>query len=666
MRTIIINTLGSELRHNPLFYMPFREDRMHWIEKSLKSIKGCVQEISAYQSEQGKIQDYHVVILVSLTKFRDTELKNIRQTYEDLLFAYLNQYLLQPLCQQQIPPAAASVVYVIEKLRDGEGHVELEREYDHIFGFTPDMQEMPSLQIVTEDGDITLDLSELFGDVLTSYRESFTNQHRYDATIQDNHALEILRRKLRDQTASWQTCTYTPVGLAETVQLPVQKVDYCPRTTDWDMFSVDMQINLSEHLATTGDSTQWKLNLEPHEPAEICKRLTRAVCRVNYLKEEAPKVGYYPLQVPPMTDVRQDIQTEIWGKLREGDALPGVQEAFDYQKSGQTSEKKTGFVKAIWHKLRDAWVRVLHAKKQFEVLYRSLQDQYAPKQAEKEQSAILNVCAKVFGDWRRQVLSRKPQHRQDATEEQLPTFDAALYENELAQAQQEWGAASAQQLADYTDLRQEAEEIRADFNKAFRLWPEGSLNPTGKFCIYSIVLAVIFLVQMMVPYIGITMSQEGVELSRYVHFLLSLAMFTGLYLVGVFFWLNALGKQLQGYNHKLYVLIRRSGERRRDSIVHAVELYGRVLPKCTLCHEKLEYLRRIHETNLQRKERYNTHMQQLDKASELLTELLTLLRLPVNVDSKEIKAKGQIDYQYPPSAPVNVPYYTFMSDKWGG
>lgn len=666
MRTIIINTLGSELRHNPLFYMPFREDRMHWIEKSLKHIDGCVQEISAYQNEQGKIQDYHVVILVSLTKFKDTELKNIRQTYEDLLFAYLNRYLLSPLCQQQIPPAAASVVYVIEKLRDGEGHVELEREFDHIFGFTPDMRELPGLQIVTKDGDITLDLSELFGDVLSSYQKSLGNQQQYDARIEENHALELLRRKLRDQTAGMQACSYTPVGLAETVQLPVQKVEYCPRTTDWDMFSVDMQINLSEHLAASVDSTHWKLNLVPNEPSEICRRLTRAICRVKYLKEEAPKVSFYPLEVPPMTDTPQDIQTEIWGKLREGNVMPGVQEAYAYQQSGKKAEEPTSFGKRLWDKLRNAWVRVLHAKRQFEALYQSLQEQYAPEKAEKEQTAILDTCAKVFGSWRRQVLSRKPKQQPEAKEEQLPTFDATQYERELADAQQEWGAASAQQLADYTDLRQEAEVIRADFNKAFRLWPEGPLNPTTKFCIYSIVLALVFLLQMMVPYIGTTMSQEGVELSRYVHFLLSLALFAGLYLVGVFIWLNALGKQLQKYNHALYLLIQASSQRRRESIVRAVELYGRILPKCTLSHEKLMQLQRIHETNLQRKERYNTHLQYLDKAEELLGELMTLLRLPSEVDSKEIKVKGQINYQYPPSSPVNVSFYIFMSEQWGG
>ena len=53
-------------------------------------------------------------------------------------------------------------------------------------------------------------------------------------------------------------------------------------------------------------------------------------------------------------------------------------------------------------------------------------------------------------------------------------------------------------------------------------------------------------------------------------------------------------------------------------------------------------------------------------AEELLGELMTLLRLPSEVDSKEIKVKGQINYQYPPSSPVNVSFYIFMSEQWGG
>ena len=248
---------------------------------------------------------------------------------------------------------------------------------------------------------------------------------------------------------------------------------------------------------------------------------------------------------------------------------------------------------------------------------------------------------------------------------QMPEFDQVAYEKQLSQAQQKWGEAAVEQLEDYTDVREEAEKVKADFRKAYRLWPDGQFNATSKFCVYSAVLAALFILQMLIPYMGITMGRDGAQLSGYVNFALSLGTFVVLYAVGVLIWLRAMCRQLRKYTIKMHDLLQKSHSRRKASIINAVASYGSVLPQCTLCYEKLQYLRQIHEENLQRKERYNSHMQLLNKAEELLYELCTRLRLSAARGTGIVRADGGINFEQPPSHPENVPYYVFMSEKWG-
>ena len=247
----------------------------------------------------------------------------------------------------------------------------------------------------------------------------------------------------------------------------------------------------------------------------------------------------------------------------------------------------------------------------------------------------------------------------------MPAYDGAQYEKKLDEAQRKWGTETVQQLEDYTDVRKQAEQIKAKFRKTYRLWPDGEFNATSKFCVYSAVLAGLFLLQMLLPYVGITMGQEGIALSRYMHFGASIVLFVVLYGVGVLVWMRSLCKQLHNCTMELYSLLQDSHRRRRQSIIRAVEIYGSVLPQCTLSYEELQRLRAIHEENLHRKERYNTHMQLLSKAEELLYELRTMLRLQHGTVTEDFQPVGGINYEKPPSHPENVPFYVLMSEKWG-
>jgi len=667
MRTIIINTLGSELRQNPLFYLPFQSGQFHWIEKELPGVAACSQEIASYQSKQGQRQDYHLILLVSLAQLPSAELASVRDVYIQLLSAYLNESLLYPLCQQQSPPVGVSVIFMLQEKVDGQGDVETDRELDRIFGFREDMQQLPALILKDKAGGTVLDLSTLFEDAVAGYNVSLENQSR-EPMAGANYALEQLRRHIFERLKSRQECLYIPVGMDKTTPLNCQRIEFAPRTTEWDMCCVDLQLNLSEHLQKNlNNENVWKLELVPHGTDELQERIQLAIARVQHLQNNSPQLAFYSLTTDHPTG--ESICGDIWEKLRACDPkLPGVEEAYldaqlDKQLHQSTIEKEK---ESLSKKLRQTWLLVGLAKKRFDGYYNILQAQYAPEVATKQQESVLNICANTFLAWRRKLLSRRIALPTQVTESEMPTFDRKDYESRLQQAQQEWGQAAVSQLEDYADVREEAEKVKADFRKAYRLWPDGQFNATSKFCVYSIVLALLFIMQMLLPYIGITMGQNGVELSRYVHFLLSLLMFAGLYAVGVLVWMRALCKQLNRYTRRIYWLLQDSHFRRRRSIVSAVESYGRILPRCADNYEQLQQLLMIHEENLQRKERYNSHMKLLNKASELLYELCTSLRMSDTASKDVNNIKGGIDFELAPSHTVNAPYYAFLSENWGG
>ena len=666
MRTIIINTLGSELRKNPLFYLPFQAEQFHWIEKDLQDVSACGQEIAAYQNEQGQRQDYHLILLLSLANLPCAEVKRMRQIYVDMLTAYLNENLLQPLCHQlQLPPVGVSAVYVLREQVDGQGDVESERELDRIFGLPEDLQEVPSLILKDRNDRPLLDLSALFADALSAYAASLEKQ-RLEPLVKENYALQQLRIHIFERIKSRQDCLYIPVGMEHTVILNSQILEFAPRTTEWDLCCVDLQMNLCEHLQENLESTQvWKLELEPHDAKQIHQRIRLAVDRVRHLRENAPRLTFYTLEAD--LGEEQNITGQILEKLRKETTLPGVREAC--ADAEQRAELREASLKEerenLAKQLRYAWLLIGSERKKFDKYYQILQEEYAPAAADKQQRTILDICADTFAQWRRNLLSRKTGLPAGAKETELPVFDKAAYETEVSRAQQDWGEAVVSQLEDYTDVREEAEQIRADFRKAYRLWPDGEFNATSKFFLYSALLALLFLLQMVLPYASITLRQTGSLLPRLLQLFLSLLSFIGLYLVGVLVWMRALCKQLKKHTEKMFWLLQDSHFRRRQSIVHAVESYGEVLPRCALSYERLQLLRVIHEENLQRKERYNAHAKLLAKAEELLHELRSLLRMSDIIDSTGVEVSGGINFELAPSHPENMPYYVFLSEKWG-
>lgn len=667
MRTIIINTLGDKLRQNPLFYLSFPSDQFYWIEKPLEKIEECVDQLCLYNDTLETRQSCHLVVLVSLAPYELARYEKLRAAHKQVIFAHLNTKLLIPLVRdrkQQL--IGASVVFVLPQPTEGTGGIPLEDINFKVLRIDP-RSKIPDCVALTDDNGVkTVDLTACFKNILNDFRSAKEQIQNHGMTKDESSGLNSLRRAIEDKLKELQVCRYLRPGDETQYVLSTEQLEFRVSTDDWDLFCIDLHINLSEHLQKNlGSSLVWKLELVSHDAQDIRERIQLAIARVLYLRQNTPRLAFFALEAD--INAQQSIVGEIWKALTSGDTLPGVAEAYTHAqleeacRESAISKEKSKLAK----KLRHSWLLVGLEKKRFESYYDTLQEQYAPEAAAKQQQNVLDICANTFAEWRRKLLTRKITLPAQAKESELPVFDQVARQKEIARAQQQWGEAAVDQLEDYTDVREKAEQVKAQFRKAYRLWPDGEFNATSKFCVYSIVLALLFILQMLLPYIGITMGQDGVELSRYVHFFLSLLMFVGLYAVGALIWMQALCKQLETLSDKMFWLLQDSHFRRRQSIIRAVEAYGQTLPRCALCHERLQMLQMIHEENLQRKERFNSHAQLLSKADELLHELRSLLRMPEGISLERIEIQGGINFELAPSHPENMPYYAFLSEKWG-
>ena len=379
----------------------------------------------------------------------------------------------------------------------------------------------------------------------------------------------------------------------------------------------------------------------------------------------------------PLTDTLDaaDLSANIWEKLRKYTTsphcvgLPGVDDlnaimndTYNPGALAEEDEKKKTGVRLFFERML-----LVVAKRKFKNQCDVFAEQYNPDKAQAQQMIVLDTCAEVFKDWRVRMLRRQEEGFGAPTLPEMPDYNPQKAREELEQAQREYGEACVERLEDYEDLRKEAEEIKAQFRRDTRLWPKEGAASDWWFLLYSGILAILFLLQMILPFVGITVKTASAQMSGYIHLGISIAVFSGLYAVGLVIWSHVLCSRVCKHVLAMHNLVVRSRARRRQSIINAVETYGKRLPACMIKYENLKRLERIYAANLLRKNHYHTHVQILDKAEEILQEMQTQLRLPRVIDVEDDKQpKKKIDYQRAPSDPENVPLYIFLSDKWGG
>ncbi len=671
MRTIIINTLGQELTKNPLFFLPFRQEQLFWLERDLSAIDTCVGEIAAICNDQLKRRDYRLVVLADPVSFCGGEVGLVRQCYQKLILALLNRRLLTPLVgQSDLIPQSVSVVFLVSRQKDGSLGVNSDTVLDWVFDISAQDQPITALSLrrVLPGGNLEyVDVTDLFETALADHQSKLRLRQEAGESPADGLVFSDLRTALSADLTVLQQCGYVPAGSTSRHSLNIRLLEFIPKTTVPQLIWADLQMDLCDYLAgqVRHPNAEATLQLPAHTQEDLERRISRAQKRLKLLLgQNAPQQTYFPLVNQPRPSDTLSLAGTIWADLAtKAETLPGVAEAKLHYFDKPNDPRPEGPAEP----LKRYWLRVGKEKALFHQLCTRLDSEYNEALVESQQQSILDICAQGFRTWRSKALGQKVPLPPEATLVLQPELDVRKNREALAAAQAECTRVTVERLADYTDLRQEAEVIKARFRKAGRFWaPQEGPTGTMFFQMYSAVLALLFLAQILLPYLGITLGQAALSLDRLVHFLLSILVFAGLYGVGLLVWLRNLCAELHGYSNEMSRLIWESSRRREESIEAAVTAYSTVFPDCMRLSENLRELEYIHSVNEARKAHYQAHLDTLRRANELLQELSTQLQLSDRgYETEPVRLTGGLDFQKPPSHGQNLPYYTLLSDEWG-
>ena len=669
MRTIIINAIGQRMQYSRLFFLPFREDELVWLDCELTRPEACVQEIFQLLERQNTRQDYHLVVLTDLSVFGQTEYEHIRRGCQRLLRAYWNERLLRPMAQGRLDlPCGVTEIFLYSGARENHGGVAEDKVLSHLLSLNQWSESRGALtmQFRRQGQELALDVSSLFEEELRDFRQKYARQeadghsNESDNPFQtllhggDRRLEEMDRQQREKNEKSWlkelesqikkkleklQAFRFELGGDRGQAQLAIDEKLFPINDEHPEVVYADLQLNLSQYIEAlsrwNGDGPMPRMALTPHTARELRDILNRAESRLTQAQRNRPPQAYYKLE---SSDLDLDA-SQVEQQIRQS------REALESAKKEAGSEEAEPL-----ERLERGWFLVGREVKRFQALWERLKEQYNEEAVRKNQSDILDLCANAFHAWRSDKAGERKVSLPEATEPVRPRMELKALRQRLDSRQEDYFRANVAQLADDDDIRQEAVEIRGRFENLANFWsPKTRGRDLARFRQFSLVLAVIFLVIMILPYALIEWGQVDVGIPKYLWFLVSLMCFAVAYGVGVVWWLHQLWKKLRACTLELYHLMEISGQRRKESIEKAIEIYGTILPQCFLDSERLRELEELDRKNEEKEINYSWHDRLLSDTLYELRELRSALRL----EREEVYLEPEqqmkpLDYDLPP------------------
>ncbi len=687
MRTIIINAIGERMQHSRLFFLPFREEELVWFDCEITQPEQCVAEISKLLAGQNVRQDYCMVILTDLSAFRKTEHEHIRKGCQQLMRAYWNERLLRPMVEQHLDlPCGVTELFLYSGTRESHGGVAEDKVLRMLFSLERWSQTRGPLtmEFVRHGEERELDVSALFQLYLEEYRQWYEKDRqdsppdqsededenvtlllgkdggRESARQQREEAekrrLDDLETGLKERLADLQEFRFELGGDQGEARLVIEEQLFPINDEDPELVYADLQLNLSRYLEAFG---RWNgagepphIEVTPHTAQSFGKILNRAEHRLNLAQRNKSSQVYYKLETgqtgPDISEVEEQIRNGLQKHTRD---LYGVADALgDAPEPGDS--------------LGRGWFLIGREIRRFRGLVEQLKKQYDEEAVRANQSAILDLCANAFHAWRGTHGGVPEASTPKATETQRPQMELKELRDSLDQQQKAYFQANVSQLERYEDVRQEAAEIQNRFENLARFWsPKTRGHDLSRFRRFSLVMAAIFLVVMILPYALIEWGQVDVGFPKYLWFLACLGGFAAAYGAGVVCWMHQLWKKLRECTLALYHLMQTSSERRRESIRTAIRIYGEILPECFRDSQRLREMEALDRKNAEKEENYKWHDRLLEDAIQELRELRSALRLEKAGDylepDKQIKP---LDYDLPPWEGKNREAYLIFWD----
>ena len=213
------------------------------------------------------------------------------------------------------------------------------------------------------------------------------------------------------------------------------------------------------------------------------------------------------------------------------------------------------------------------------------------------------------------------------------------------------------QLKDFTDVREEAAKLHTEFSSLSRLWTPNLHTLNGRyFYRFSIIMGLIFVVLMILPFFLISGQLGDLKLSRFAAYLINSGVFLLLYGAGFVIWLRKLARDIRSLRVRLEVLILKSAEERRQSVLQAIATYTKELPDCLIRQLNYSAMTEIDADNGRASQKYEQHMRYLQDA------VSTALRAQGFHVSGEA-AKKHLDLLRAPYDPVNQDLYMLFAER---
>ncbi len=686
MRTIIINAIGESMQRSRLFFLPFREDELVWLDCEITQPELCAQEISQLLERQNTRQDYHLVVLTDLSVFGQTEFEHIRKGCQQLMRAYWNERLLRPMVRQHLDlPCGVTEIFLYSGAKQNHGGVAEDKVLSKLLSLESRSKTRGPLTMgfFRRGQELSLDLSALFDQCLEDFwqkpgeqeMDGHSNQpenefqvllhggekrleeiHRQQQEQAEKSWLKELEQRIKLRLEELQSFRFEQGGDRGEAQLHIDEQLFPINDEHPELVYADLQLNLSHYIETlsrwSGVGEMPHMELTPHTAREFRDILNRAECRLTLAQRNKPPQAYYKLEAgeagPDSSEVEANIRKGLQEHIQD---LYGVADALADEPEPM-------------EQLDKGWFLIGREIRRFRELFDQLKKQYDEEAVRKNQSAILDLCANEFHAWRNAHGGSPGVSEPEATEPVRPRMELKELRERLDQQQEAYFRANVSQLEGYDDVRQQGLEIQTRFESLAHFWsPKTRGHDLSRFRQFSLVMAVIFLVIMILPYVLIEWSQVDVGIPKYLWFLVSLGGFAVAYGAGVVYWLHQLWKQLRECTLELYHLMQISSERRRESIRMAIQIYGVILPECFRDSERLRELEKLDRKNKEKETNYSWHDRFLADAIYELRELRSALRLEwAEVYLEPNDQMKPLDYDLPPWEGKNREAYLFFRD----
>ena len=659
MQTIIINTLGEDYPRRDVYYRAFAPDQVLWLERRPDELHECVQLIRNDRLRRAEISDYNLIILINTDQFECSEYADQRVRIRRVLRAWTVHQLLKPLDELSETPASATLFFVNSRNKDGA--TSPLRSYRDMFGITAKMHPgHVGLPFHTADGTAyMLDFSAVFGtlqspetapagsadgtasetavimtdngpDDSIDEPDSVGDELRRDREGSRLESIEVsIERALRDLQSFF---------LKSNASEEMKMIDavFCSGLTDRRTVNADVQINLARLIKDSCAGGIPDIGvIRCHTPEQLAQLMADAE---ETLRESLESSGDQPIYIkltePFSPSNAAKLSLDIRDRLdKEAQDVPGVGPALRELKlrgsSADANWKAADdgtLIAQVRKELRSGMLSLIRERRLFSERYKQLTDEYDRERVLSEQRRVFDICADSYSSWRAGMIGFDYKPALEPTEREMPVLEPD--ENgELIAARERCAKGILSKLDDYEDVREEAARLHTDFTAESRLWsPAEEPRSTEQFYKFSLVMGLVFVVLMLLPFFLISSQASDLKLSRAAAYLINCGAFILLYAAGVVVWMRALARKLRELRAKLQLLILKSAEKRRLSVLRTVTVYETELPLCLI--KQLNYNAKLKADGINKltSKKYEQHMRLINDALGEISEIRTALR----------------------------------------